>query len=335
MAPNSVGVIDAATNELVAEIPVGVDPQAIAAGEGAVWAANVEDETVSRIDPADTTARPRTITVGGYPSDVTVDAGAVWVALGALGELVRVNPEQNEARPPIPALGRGRPAAGRRRRALPSGQVRCGSPARLRSSGASTSGRTRAGPVGLEAGLSSSPSSVLPAFADVAFGLDSLWIVDRNTNSIIEVDPVTIQKQRPINVGSEPAAIAVGTDSLWVANFGDDTVTRVQIPGPGQTPTLTHIPSATARSTSRSERERSGSRTRSTARSSRIDPATNEVDATIDVGNEPQRVTRATGVCGSPCERRTSKRLSREAAVVSSVSTGIGEAVALEEGNLW
>ena len=77
---------------------------------------------------------------------------------------------------------------------------------------------------------------MLSAFADVAFGLDSLWIVDRNTNPIIEVDPVTIQKQRPISVGQEPTAIAVGTDSLWVANFGDDTVTRVQIPGPARRP---------------------------------------------------------------------------------------------------
>ena len=34
VAPNSVGVIDAATNELVAEVPVGLDPEGIAVGRG-------------------------------------------------------------------------------------------------------------------------------------------------------------------------------------------------------------------------------------------------------------------------------------------------------------
>ena len=242
VAPNSVGVIDAATNKLVAEVPVGLDPQAIAAGAGAVWATNVEDETVSRIDPADTTARPRTIPVGGYPSDVTVGDGAVWVALGALGELVRVNPDQNVAGSPIPALGQGKTCGGSPEASIAIGAgavwLACETPELGRVALGADEGRA----VGLEAGLLTSPSSVLPEFADVAFGLGSLWIVDRNTNSIIELDPVTIQKQRTITVGQEPAAIAVGTDSLWVANFGDDTVTRVQIPGPGQTPTLTHIP---------------------------------------------------------------------------------------------
>ena len=60
-----------------------------------MWVANVEDETVSRIDPANT-ATPNTIPVGDYPSDVAVGKDTLWVALGASAELVRVNPDQNE-----------------------------------------------------------------------------------------------------------------------------------------------------------------------------------------------------------------------------------------------
>ncbi len=105
VSANSVGVIDPASNELVAEVPVGIDPQAIATGLGGVWVTNVEDETVSRIDPTDTTARDATITVDGYPSDLAVGGGTVWVALGALAELQRINPEQNEAASPTSALG--------------------------------------------------------------------------------------------------------------------------------------------------------------------------------------------------------------------------------------
>ena len=83
---------------------------------------------------------------------------------------------------------------------------------------------------------------MLPEFSDVAFGLGSLWIVNRAANSVVEVDPLTSQKQREITVGQAPTAIAVGADALWVANFEDDTVTRIAIPGPGQTATLTTFP---------------------------------------------------------------------------------------------
>ena len=295
VSPNSVGAIDAGSNQLVAEVAVGVDPEAIAVGEGAVWSTNVGDETISRIDPENTSARSDTIPVGGYPSDVAVGAGAVWVALGPLAELVRVNSDSNEAGSPSSALGAGTPCSGSPRASIAIGVGAvwfvCESPALGRFDIRTNQGRD----VGLEADLIAGSSSVLSAFADIAFGLESLWIVDRNTNSIIEVDPVTIQKLRPISVGQAPTAIAVGTDSLWVANEGDDTVTRVQIPGRGQTPTLTQIPVGdgpvdvafgegavwVANSLGRSV--------------SRIDPETNEVVETIGVGNAPQRLAAGAG----------------------------------------
>ena len=115
VSPNSVGVIDPGSNKLVADVPVGIDPQAIATGLGGVWVTNVEDETVSRIDPTDTTARDATITVDGYPSDLAVGGGTVWVALGALAEFQRINPEQNEATTRPPHSATTRPAARRAR----------------------------------------------------------------------------------------------------------------------------------------------------------------------------------------------------------------------------
>ena len=50
ISPNHVGIIDPDSNELVAEVPVGARPGPLAAGEGAAWVANLDDETVSRID---------------------------------------------------------------------------------------------------------------------------------------------------------------------------------------------------------------------------------------------------------------------------------------------
>ncbi|MBD0330530.1 MAG: hypothetical protein ICV64_10575 [Thermoleophilia bacterium] len=61
-------------------IRVGDAPQAVAAGEGAVWVANTGDGTVSRIDPA-TGEVGATIGLGHRPGAVAVGEGFVWVAV--------------------------------------------------------------------------------------------------------------------------------------------------------------------------------------------------------------------------------------------------------------
>ncbi|MGH2606872.1 MAG: protein kinase domain-containing protein, partial [Anaerolineales bacterium] len=241
VSPNSVGVIDPQTNKLVAEVPVGRDPQAIVTGAGGVWATNVENEFVSRIDPADAAASPNFISVGGYPSDLTIGAGSVWVALGPLAEVVRINPEQNEPASPISALGEGTPCGG------PRASITFGDGFAWFVCEGGAIGKVNAvtlvaTDIGLESGLVTSSSSVLAQFSDVAFGLGSLWIVNRAANQVVELDPLTNQGQREITVGQDPAAIAVGTNVLWVANFEADTVTRVDIPGPGQPAVPTTFP---------------------------------------------------------------------------------------------
>ena len=55
--PNSVAVIDSRTNEIVGSVPVGIRPGPIAAGGGFVWVGNLQDRTLSKIDPR--TARLR------------------------------------------------------------------------------------------------------------------------------------------------------------------------------------------------------------------------------------------------------------------------------------
>ena len=53
--PNSVAVIDAQTNELVATVSVGIRPGPAAAGGGFVWVGNLQDRTLSKIDAAQRT----------------------------------------------------------------------------------------------------------------------------------------------------------------------------------------------------------------------------------------------------------------------------------------
>jgi YVTN family beta-propeller protein len=287
--PNSVGVIDPRTNKLVAEVPVGIDPGAVAVGADAVWVANVGDETISRIDPKNTSSRPRTIPVGDYPSDIAVSPGAVWVALGARAELSRINPGQNSVASPIPALGEG---------------VTCGAPRDSVAFGGrfiwfvcevGELGRIdprtgAAARIGLECGLLTSPSAASPVFSDVAFGLGSLWIVNRAANLVIELDPTPCQRLREPTTGSAPTAIAVGPKSLWVANFDDDTVSRIDVPGGGEGVTVTRIPVGDG-PVDVAVGEGGVWVVNSLDRTvMRLDPETGNVVATIEVGNEPQRV---------------------------------------------
>jgi YVTN family beta-propeller protein len=294
VAPNHVGVIDPGSNDLVAEVQVGRAPQAVTTAEGSAWVANIDDETVSRIDAADIVATPATITVPEYPSDLAAGAGSVWVALGPLAELVSVNPEQNAAASPVSALGDGS-ACGPPQASIDVGAGAVWFVCRSAELGRFDLRTRAARKVGLEAGIVSSSSSTLRVLEDVAFGLESLWIVDSAANSILEVDPGVIQLSRTHTVGQDPRAVAVSDDSLWVANHGDDTVTRLEIAAKGATPRITDIPVGDG-PVDVTVGEGAVWVVNQLDRSvSRIDPETNEVVATVRLGNEPQRVTAGEG----------------------------------------
>jgi YVTN family beta-propeller protein len=94
VAPNSIAVIDPKTNEVTSDVPVGSRPVAVVVGEGAVWAANADDGTVSRIDPK-THNVVKTIGIGGDVSDLADGFGSIWVAGGNDSTLIRIDPGEN------------------------------------------------------------------------------------------------------------------------------------------------------------------------------------------------------------------------------------------------
>ena len=85
VAPNSVAVIDAATNEVVARSPWAFGPVPIASGRGFVWVGNLEDRNLTRIDVAKR-ANAGTFALGRRtPTGLAVDRGVVWVGHGLAG----------------------------------------------------------------------------------------------------------------------------------------------------------------------------------------------------------------------------------------------------------
>jgi len=103
IAANSVGVIDPASNTVVAQVPVGSGPVAIAEGEHGIWVANAGDRTVSRVDPVAKRV-VRVIGTGRTPTDIAAGADAVWVANGTpgqgIGSVTRIDARTGAAGPP-------------------------------------------------------------------------------------------------------------------------------------------------------------------------------------------------------------------------------------------
>jgi serine/threonine-protein kinase len=289
--PNSVAVIDPASNKVEKGIHVGVGPDAVAAGRNSVWVANTEDETISRIDARTKELVRGAIALEGHPTDLAAGGGgSAWVALGATTAVSRISADDVAGRP-IPALGEG---------------VACGSPAGSVTVGGGfvwyaceinlgrVDPRTGSGvAIGYEAGLLESASPVPPAYADVAFDFRRVWLVNSSANSVVEID--TSRVVREITVGPRPVAIATGEGALWVACFGDDAVWRIDIPGPGRPVTPTRIPVGDGPSAVAVGEGGVWVVNRNEGTVSRVDPERNKVAKTIAIDNGPRRVAAGGG----------------------------------------
>ena len=87
---NSVALIDRAGDRIVADVPVGQVPDAVAIGLGYVWVANSGDNTLSRIDPK-SRAVTATVNLPGRPIAIGVGSGYVWAFDNATGWVFQVS----------------------------------------------------------------------------------------------------------------------------------------------------------------------------------------------------------------------------------------------------
>ena len=90
--------IDSKTLRVVAQIPVGLNPEEIFSTPDAVWVANHRDGTVSRIDPHSNRVAA-TIKIGptgpSGPQWVAVGLGSVWVSVPSIDSVVRIDAQSN------------------------------------------------------------------------------------------------------------------------------------------------------------------------------------------------------------------------------------------------
>jgi len=249
---NTVGVIDPESNRILAQVPVGGRPVAVATGLGAVWVANHDDSTLLRVDPK-TRRVTRTIGLGAEAADLTVGRDSVWVAGGNDSVVVRVGRDgtiRSRIRlPDVLDLGAN---------PVPAVTVRAGS-----VWAASFGGLYRideeTGEVGQAIELPDAPVAVsatsgavwvvlkfttvvkvIPALrlvtarlrlggflTDVTAGPGGLWVTDDDPGVLWHVDPVTNRASGSAKTGGSSFGIAVGEGAVWSANPADGTVSRV------------------------------------------------------------------------------------------------------------
>jgi YVTN family beta-propeller protein len=271
VAPNSVAVIDPATNDVVTQVPVGLRPGPIAAERAFVWVGNLEDRSLTRIDVARRTMAGNFPLEGRTPTGLAVDRGVVWVGHGRLGSVSRVDAEFGHVLGVTPVAERGIYTSTGSVAADATGAIWVvfgdGTLARL----------DRAGRV-----ADSTAATISPG--DVAAGYGSVWVASALKGRVQRFSPLSLAEIDSSTVGSRPSAIAVGFGDVWVASAGADVVYRIDIGGGSIDASVPvgDAPAGLAVSADAVWVANSGSGT-----ISRIDPETNEVVETIEVGHAP------------------------------------------------
>ena len=278
--PNYVGIIDPATNDIVGAVPVGIRPGPLASSPTNVWVGNVDDRTITAIDPATRTPRGSVSLENRTPTGIAASRHVVWVAHGASGELSRVEPQFREA---TTIDVTSRPYA------APSGSVAIGEGAVWAAYGDSTL-------AGIEPGSLRVSGTALTGArpAAVVVGDGAVWVANAGDSTVQRFHPATFEEGPiwTIPVGRRPTALAYGDGAVWVANQGDDTVTRID----AATRATHTIPVGDAPSAVDVAEGVVWIANEGDGTVSRIDASSREVRGTIELGNPAAGIVVARGV---------------------------------------
>jgi YVTN family beta-propeller protein len=119
----------------------------------------------------------------------------------------------------------------------------------------------------------------------VGFHNGTVWVTTSLSNSVLGIDPTTMEIRQRIDVGENPRELAIGGDTMWVVNYGGDSVSVVDLTTESA---VDEIPIGDAPGgitvTDSAVWVTSGKADDSV---SEIDPLSHQVKQTIRVGNDP------------------------------------------------
>ena len=208
---DSVGIFNPSSGRLTGQIPVGASPSAVTVGADSVWVANVDDHSVSRIDPAKQVVI-QTFQVGNGPAGIAYGGGFVWVTNALDGTVTQIDPGTNTVVDAAIAVGN-----------QPTGIAVGGRYVWVANSSDSSVSR-----------ISLATGKALPGTIPVdggatglAVGDGSVWVTGQATGTVTRIDERSGSVLTPIHAGSGANAIAVGAGAVWVANSLDGTLSRI------------------------------------------------------------------------------------------------------------
>jgi class 3 adenylate cyclase/streptogramin lyase len=274
--PNSVALVNPATNRVEDFVEGLLRPGPVASGAGSIWVGNLDNRSLARIDP-ETRQVIETIPLPATPDGLAVGEGAVWVAHGRLGTLTRVDPQFEAVVETIPLAGRSI--------SFPHGGVAVGLGAVWAVYGDSTLARVDPS---ANRKTGSGFAGVGPAAVVAEFG--SVWVANAGEGNVKRFGRLTFE-EGPLDeftVGESPSALAAGEGAIWVASADGDSVTRID-PGLASTSTLPIGVGDGPRALAVGGGAVWVANT-SAGTLSRIDPATRDVE-TIEIGNAPSGVS--------------------------------------------
>ena len=205
---NTVSRIDPRTRRKVGETRVGTEPDSIAVGEGAVWVTNTGSDDVSRIDPE--SFDERRFPAGRAPEGIVVGKGAVWVANQEAGTVTRIDPGGGEAR--TTSVGRAPIQLAMAPNGIWVTLSGGGAVARLE---AETGNR-----VGDPVRIGGKPRGI-------AVGGGLLWVSSPTVNEIVVIDPSSSRVLERIEVADDPREVRAGEGGIWVTSAGTSEVTAI------------------------------------------------------------------------------------------------------------
>ncbi len=220
--PDAVGVFDRRSGELLATIPVGSRPSAIASSEDAMWVANAESDNVLRIDLSSRQVVD-TIDVGGDPESIAVGDGAVWVANAEDRSVARIDPATGKVVQEI-AVGNG-----------PLALTAADSGVWVANSVDGTVQR-----IDPDAGTAGEPIQVGAFPIAIAADATNVWVANQGDGTVSVIDAASEKTVSKIRVGTDPSAIATTDDGVWVTNRSDGTVSIIPQSG-ASGPTTTSV----------------------------------------------------------------------------------------------
>ena len=269
---DAVGVVDAASGRVVAQVQTGGRPVAMAATPGAVWVADGDRGLLVRVEPADVRTVD-TVPIGPGTTAVAAGEGAVWALSSNTRTLARVNVGTNTVVRRI-AVGNGARAVAAGAGSVWVANALDGTVSQIDA----RSGRK----------LRRIPVGALPS--SIAVGADAVWVANESDGTVTRIDPSRGRPVATVRVGNGPAAIVAGASGVWIANADDGTVSRID-PRTNAVTALTRVgqkPSALVLAQGAVWVAGAGTL-------SRLDPRTGQVTRRHRVGAAPSAVTAVDG----------------------------------------